>query len=96
MVAADGTTPVALRLLSIKLGIIGRLVIGAGMGVREKGGKGRREAPAVACFRLSALLYAADKATLDNLRDGRCRMKFMFEENVMVVCGLGYCQGAQT
>ena len=57
----------------------------------------RREASAVACFRLPALLYAASKATrLMTPRDGRCGMSLFVCVQFMVVRGLGYCQGAHT
>ena len=56
----------------------------------------RREASAVACFRLHAPRDAARKATrLMTPRDGRCGMSISLDLLFIVVRGLGYCQGAQ-
>ena len=67
------------------------LTTGVGLGAE----KVRRQGPAVACFRLPTLLYAVGKATLFNVRDGRCTLRVFLKVLVMIVCGLGYCQVAQ-
>jgi len=73
------------------------LSMGQGGGKERICEKSRREASAVACFRLPALLDAASKATLVvTPRDGRCGMSLFVFVSFMVVRGLGYCQGAQT
>ncbi|KAG5442937.1 hypothetical protein CSKR_104780 [Clonorchis sinensis] len=66
----------------------------ASPGDREEkvSGRKRREASAVACLRLPALLYATSKATrLMAPRDGRCGMSLLLDVGIMVVRGLGYC-----
>lgn len=94
-IATHGRTAVALRLLSIKVGNIGkRLVMGVWRRVRETG-ENYREALAVACFLLSTLMCVAEKAILDKLCDGGCRMWLKPEEIVIVVHGLRCCQGVR-